>query len=87
MSGDREPALRIDPCVHLGCALPSTAGPNSREIMQRLTDVDMSHEAFKFLDCRHNMAVGPARMTYVLVMLRVLGDTAILALSDTLTHA
>ena len=87
MSGDREPALRIAPWVHSGCALASAAGPNSREIMQRLTDVDMSHEAFKFLDCRHNMAVGPARMTYVLVMLRVLGDTAILALSDTLTHA
>ena len=33
-------------------AVLGVAGPNSRELMSRLTDTDMSHEAFSFLQMK-----------------------------------
>lgn len=40
-------------------AVLSVAGPRSRDVLQKLTDADMSDAAFKFLTCQH-ITLGPA---------------------------
>jgi sarcosine oxidase subunit alpha len=39
-------------------AAVNVAGPNARELMTRLTDLDVSNEAFGYLDAKHAQVVG-----------------------------
>jgi len=39
-------------------AAVNVAGPNSRELMTRLTDLDVSNEAFSYLDAKHARVAG-----------------------------
>jgi sarcosine oxidase, subunit alpha len=39
-------------------AAVNVAGPNARELMTRLTDLDVSNEAFAYLDAKHAQVVG-----------------------------
>jgi sarcosine oxidase, subunit alpha len=39
-------------------AAVNVAGPNARELMTRLTDLDVSNEAFTYLDAKHAQVVG-----------------------------
>lgn len=44
--------------VTQGLAAVNLAGPNAREILAKLTDVDVSNEAFAYLDAKHAKVAG-----------------------------
>ena len=54
--------LWVDIDVTGGYTQLNLQGPRSRELMQALTDTDMSSEAFPFRACRE-IAIGLARVT------------------------
>jgi sarcosine oxidase, subunit alpha len=44
-------------------AAVTIAGPNSRRLMERLTELDVSNDAFKYLDAKHSLVAGVPALT------------------------